>query len=124
LQDPGNMASPADLFKRALQAFQHGKLDDAERYFRQLLRKEPRHLPSLNILAIVLTTQKKYQEAEGYLQSALKLNATSDATFYNYGIVLKALARPEEAFERFTQALALNPGNADSWNNRGTVQSD
>jgi predicted O-linked N-acetylglucosamine transferase (SPINDLY family) len=118
------MASPADLFKHAVQSFQQGKLDDSARAFRQLLRKEPRHLPSLNILAIVLTTQKKYQEAEGYLQTALKLNSSSDATFYNYGIVLKALGRPEEALQRFSQALALNPGNADSWNNRGTVRND
>src|SRR4051794_13985110 len=118
------MAAPADLFKRAIQSFQQGKLEDSVRSFRQLLRKEPRHLPSLNILAIVLTTQKKYQEAEGCLQTALKLNTSSDATFYNYGIVLKALGRPEEALQRFSQALALNPGNADSWNNRGTVRSD
>jgi predicted O-linked N-acetylglucosamine transferase (SPINDLY family) len=118
------MAAPADLFKRAVQSFQQGKLDDAERYFRQLLRKEPRHLPSLNILAIVLTTLKKYREAEGFLLAALKINSSSDATFYNYGIVLKALGRPDEALQRFTQALALNAGNADSWNNRGTVRND
>ncbi|MEW6640005.1 MAG: tetratricopeptide repeat protein [Pseudomonadota bacterium] len=118
------MASPSDLFQRALAAFQQGRLDDAERPLRQLLRKEPRHLGGLNVLAVVLTAQKKYREAEPYLQTALKLNATSDATFYNYGVVLKALGRPEEAQERFSQALALNAGNADTWNNRGTVRNE
>jgi len=118
------MAAAAELFRRAVQSFQQGKLDDAERSFRQVLRKEPRHLPSLNILAIVLTTQKKYREAEPFLQTALKINSGSDATFYNYGIVLKALGRPEEALQRFTEALAINSGNADSWNNRGTVFND
>jgi predicted O-linked N-acetylglucosamine transferase (SPINDLY family) len=115
------MATAADLFRRAISAFQHGRLEEAERSFRQLLRKEPSHLAALNILAIVLTTLKKYAEAERHLRAALKINATSDATFYNYGIVLKALGRPEEALERFSQAIALNPGNAESWNNRGTV---
>ncbi len=115
------MASAADLFRRAITSFQQGRLEEAERSFRQLLRKEPRHLAALNILAIVLTAQKKYAEAEPYLLTALKINATSDATFYNYGIVLKALGRPEQALERFSQAIALNPGNAESWNNRGTV---
>lgn len=118
------MAAAADIFKRAVQTFQQGRLDESERHFRQLLRKEPRHLAGLNILAIVLTTLKKYQEAEGYLQAALKINASSDATFYNYGIVLKALGRPDEALQRFTQALAINPGNAESWNNRGTVLNE
>jgi predicted O-linked N-acetylglucosamine transferase (SPINDLY family) len=118
------MAAAAELFKRAVQAFQRGNLDDAERHFRQVLRKEPRHLPSLNILAVVLTTLKKYREAEPLLQTALKINAGSDATLYNYGIVLKALGRPEEALQRFGDALAINPGNADTWNNRGTVFND
>jgi protein O-GlcNAc transferase len=115
------MASAVDLFRRAITSFQQGRLEEAERSFRQLLRKEPGHLAALNILAIVLTTLKRYAEAERYLSAALKINATSDATLYNYGIVLKALGRPEEALERFSQAIVLNPGNAESWNNRGTV---
>src|SRR5947208_16318907 len=108
------MATAADSFKRAVQCFQQGRLDEAERYFRQVLRKEPRHLASLNILAVVLTGQKKYAEAEPYLQTALKLQPGSDATLYNYGIVLKALGRPEQALQRFTEALAINPNNAES----------
>jgi predicted O-linked N-acetylglucosamine transferase (SPINDLY family) len=118
------MATAADSFKRAVQCFQQGRLDEAERCFRQVLRKEPRHLASLNILAVVLTSQKRYAEAEPYLQTALKLQPGSDATLYNYGIVLKALGRPEEALQRFTQALAINPNNAESWNNRGTAMHD
>jgi predicted O-linked N-acetylglucosamine transferase (SPINDLY family) len=118
------MASATDLFRHALASFQRGQLDAAERGFRQLLRKDPKHLAALNILAIILTTSKNYGEAEKYLQAALRINATSDATFYNYGIVLKALGRPDEALERFSQALAINPGNADTWNNRGTVFND
>ena len=115
------MASAADLFRRAFSAFQQGRLEEAERAFRQLLRKEPRHLAALNLLAMVLTALRRYAEAERCLRSALSIDATSDATFYNYGIVLKALGRPQEAAERFSQAIALNSGNTESWNNRGTV---
>jgi predicted O-linked N-acetylglucosamine transferase (SPINDLY family) len=118
------MALAADLFRRAFSAFQQGRLDEAARAFRQLLRREPRHLAALNIQAMVLTAQKQYAEAERHLQMALKINAASDATFYNYGIVLKALGRPQEALEQFSQAVALNPANAESWNNRGTVFND
>src|ERR1700682_5352505 len=114
------MASPADLFRRAVSSFQQGRIGEAEHSLKQLLRKEPRHLAALNILAIVLTMSGKYADAERHLQSALKINSTSDATFYNYGIVLKALGRPDEALLRFGQAIAINPGNAETWNNRGT----
>jgi predicted O-linked N-acetylglucosamine transferase (SPINDLY family) len=118
------MATAADTFKRAVQCFQQGRLEEAERHFRQVLHKEPRHLASLNILAIILTTLKKYAEAEPHLQTALRLQPRSDATLYNYGVVLKALGRPEEALLRFTEALAINPSNAETWNNRGTVRHD
>jgi predicted O-linked N-acetylglucosamine transferase (SPINDLY family) len=115
------MASVAELFNRAMAAFQQGQLADAERAFRQLLRKEPRHPAALNLLAVVLVALKKFAEAEPHLLAALKLNASSDATFYNYGLVLKALRRPDEALRRFTEALAINPGNAETWNSRGAV---
>ncbi|WP_441230887.1 O-linked N-acetylglucosamine transferase family protein [Tardiphaga sp. 215_C5_N2_1] len=118
------MASPAELFQSAFAAFQQGRLQEAERGFSKFLRKDPKHFPALNILAIVLVALKRHAEAEPYLKAALRINATSDATFYNYGLVLKALNRPDEALQRFTEALALNPGNAETLNNRGTVLND
>jgi tetratricopeptide (TPR) repeat protein len=51
-------------------------------------------------------------------------NPRSDATLYNYGLVLKALKRPAEAIERFNAALAVNPAVAETWNNRGTAFND
>lgn len=118
------MASAAELFQGAVASFQHGRFVDAERDFRKVLRKDPNNLAALNILAVVLVTQKRYSEAEPYLRSALRINAVSDATLYNYGLVLKALGRPDEALQRFAESLAINPGNAEGWNNRGTVMND
>jgi predicted O-linked N-acetylglucosamine transferase (SPINDLY family) len=118
------MAAATELLKRAISCFQQGQLAEAERCFRQLLRKEPRHMVALNVLAVVLVTLGRHAEAEPYLQAALQVNPSSDATLHNYGLVLKALGRPDEALLRFTDALAVNPGNAETWNSRGTVLND
>jgi predicted O-linked N-acetylglucosamine transferase (SPINDLY family) len=118
------MAAAAELLQRAITCFRQGQLTEAERCFKQLLRREPKHLVALNVLAVVLVTLKRYAEAEPYLQAALKINSSSDATLNNYGLVLKALGRPDEAVLRFTEALAINPGNAETWNSRGTVLND
>ena len=118
------MAAAAELLKRAISFFQQGQLTEAERCFRQLLRKEPKHLVALNVLAVVLVTQKRYAEAEPCLKAALRINSSSDATLNNYGLVLKALGRPDEALQRFSEALAINPGNAETWNSRGTVLNE
>ncbi len=118
------MAPPTDLFQSAFAAFQQGRLGDAERDLRRILRKAPDHIGALNVLAIVYVTLKRHAEAEPHLKAALRLQPRSDVTLYNYGLVLKALNRPDEALQRFTEALALNPGNADTLNNRGTAFND
>jgi len=111
-------------FQRALAAFQAGNVKDAERLFKAVLRRQPKHVAALNLLGIVLTQLGRFAEAENYLRLALEEQANSDATLYNYGVVLKALNRPAEALERFSQALKINASVAETWNNRGTVFND
>jgi len=113
-----------DIFKQAMASFQSGRLNDAEQLFKKILQQQPKHIGALNILSVVLTLLEKYSEAERYVQSALKISSSSDATFYNYGLILKALKRPTEALERFSQALSINAAVAETWNNRGTIFND
>ncbi len=113
-----------DHLQRAVAALRNGKLDHAERLFKEILSKHPQHVAALNLIGVTLTQIGKYQDAEGYLRRALQVDSSSDATFYNYGIVLKALRRPADALKQFSQALALNPAVAETWNNRGTVLHD
>jgi protein O-GlcNAc transferase len=116
--------SPQETFQHALTAMQKGKADNAARLFKQVLQSQPRHVGALNLLCLLLTRLGRYEEAEIYARRALHESASSDATFYNYGIILKALKRPVEALEQFSQALKINPSVAETWNNRGTVFSD
>jgi protein O-GlcNAc transferase len=113
-----------DSFRQAIASFETGKLNDAERHFKEVLQRQPMHLGALNLLSVLLTRLERYPEAERYIKSALELNSNSDATLYNYGIILKSLKRPNEALERFSQALSLNATVAETWNNRGTIFND
>lgn len=119
------MATSTDnIFREAIGSFQAGKLNDAEKSLRKLLRKEPAHPLGLSVLGTILTSLGKYAEAERLLQSALKLNPNAQAALYNHGIALKALGRSGEALARFTQVLAISPNDPEAWSNRGTVQND
>jgi predicted O-linked N-acetylglucosamine transferase (SPINDLY family) len=113
-----------DSLKQAIASFQTGRLSDAERHFKEVLRHEPKHVAALNLLSVLLTHLGRCAEAEPYIKLALKLNSNSDATFYNYGLILKALNRPNEALERFSQALSINATVAETWNNRGTILNE
>jgi protein O-GlcNAc transferase len=113
-----------EAFQRASAALQAGRFEDAERSFKAVLRKQPRHVAALNLLGIALTQLGRFAEAETYLRKALNEYPNSDATLYNYGIVLKALNRHSEAVERFTQALTINPAATQIWHTRGLTLSE
>src|ERR1700733_7310688 len=117
-------ATDNEEFQRALSALQSGDAKEAELLFRAVLRAQPKHLPALNLLGILLMRSGRLTEAEDHFQLALAGQANSDATLYNYGLLLKRLNRPADAFDRFTQALKIDPSVAETWNNRGTVLGD
>jgi predicted O-linked N-acetylglucosamine transferase (SPINDLY family) len=119
------MISSADeMFRQGLSAMQARDVAAAEQAFRRTLQLQSRHIGALNLLTVLLTSLCRFEEAEHYARFALNENATSDVTLYNYGLILKALKRPAEALERFSQALKINPSVASTWNNRGTVLND
>src|SRR3954447_25910295 len=96
-------------FAKGWEALQGGRLAEAEKHFRAFLAKEPRHVPSLNLLTVVLMTSRRFADAEKYIARAVSIDQTSDASFYNYGLILSSQSKQREAIEQFTKALALNP---------------
>jgi predicted O-linked N-acetylglucosamine transferase (SPINDLY family) len=117
-------SSDSETFGRALGAFRSGNFSNAELNFKALLRSQPSHVGALNMLGVLLTLLKRYEEAESYIHRAIKIDARSDVSFYNYGIVLKNLKRPLEALGAFNKAIGIKPAVAETLNNRGTVLND
>jgi predicted O-linked N-acetylglucosamine transferase (SPINDLY family) len=114
----------AQIFAKAVAAFQSGRLDDAERDFKKFLRREPDHFGALNLYAALLIRSERFKEAEPILRKAISINSTSDKTFYNYGLVLKKLKKFDSALDAFSKSIAIDPYSAETWNNRGTVFND
>jgi len=113
-----------EVFQRALSVAQRGDTEAATGLFRRVLQLQPSHVGALNLLCLLLIRLGRLEEAESCALRALEQDASSDVTYYNYGIILKAQKRPGEALERFSQALKINPSVAETWNNRGTVFKD
>ncbi len=55
--------SSEDSFKQAIVSFQTGRLSDAERLFKEVLRHQPKNVATLNLLSVVLTITERYAEA-------------------------------------------------------------
>ena len=111
------------LLQKGMAALQSGRLRDAERCFRQAVEIAPRHFGALNLLTVALTGLERFDEAETIAERALRIDASSDATHYNYGTVLKHNNKLEQAIAAFDAALAINPRHVKALNNRGAVHS-
>ena len=118
------MTASDALLTQAIASFKAGRLEEAERQFKDVLAHEPQHIAGLNLLGMVLTAARKFDEAERTIRAAIAVSGHSDATHHNHGVVLKALGRPGPALAAFNKALALNPAAAGTWTMRGTVLSE
>ena len=118
------MSSAEKTFQDALGAFKLQSYEDADRLFRKFLKSHPSHVGALNLLTIVLIRMQRFAEAEPFIARAVKLDQSSDVSFYNYGIILRTLNKPQQALQQFSSALGLNAKASETWNNRGTAYND
>ena len=62
------------FFQRAFAAHQAGRLDEAEKSYRQALRHSPRDMETLYLLGTALGELGKSDDAIKYLKKSLKIN--------------------------------------------------
>jgi tetratricopeptide (TPR) repeat protein len=117
------MTNLGELLQKGMTALRGGRLGAAERSFRKAVEIAPRHFGALNLLTVALTGLERFGEAEVFAERALRIDASSDATHYNYGTVLKHNNKLEQAIAAFDAALAINPRHVKALNNRGAAHS-
>src|SRR3974390_344158 len=108
------MSEPKKIFQRAVGALNQGEFGEAERLFRRILRSQPDHIESLNLLTVVLMGTGRFAEAEPLSAKPISLNPGSDVAYYNFGLILKQLNKPAPALQQFNKALNLNPAVAET----------
>lgn len=104
----------ASALQTALKAHQAGRLEEAEKGYRQLLRREPRHTDALYLLAILLHQSGRTRDALEPL-AELTNRANVKAEHVNtLGDVHRALGEFDMAVSQFERALALKPGYVEA----------
>src|SRR5260370_38318585 len=112
------MGNVEETFQKAIKAMNSGKPLEAERLFKNVLKKLPDHTAALNLVTIVLVSMERYAEAEAFISKAIKLNQNSDASYYNYGLISKRLGKSQQTLAQFKKAICLNAQAPQTWNNR------
>ena len=85
------------LFQQALTLHQMGRLDEAERLYRQIMRADPRDYPSRCMLGRMRLEQGRNEEAEKLFEAAVKLDARAPQGLQGQGVSLLRLRRFREA---------------------------
>jgi hypothetical protein len=109
------MSGFADLmFQRAEQAYDQGRLAEAESVLRLLLGRSLREPHVIFLLGHLRLLQNDPAEAEALLRSAIELDGSHALAHENLGLALAALGRHREAREARLRAMELDPALAQA----------
>ena len=109
------------IFREALAHHQGGRLADAERLYRSILKAEPKHFDSLHLLGVVQAQSGRPGEALRHMDAAVKINPGVAPVLNNRGNILKDVGRLDDALASYDAAIAIRPDYADAHANRGHV---
>src|SRR5580700_1950527 len=108
-------------FQQAVAFHQQGRLDDAERLYRAVLRADASHFGSLHNLASLCTQRGEPADAIPLLQRALARQPNSTMAHVSLGNALHAMGRFEEAMACFERALSIDPYLPEAHHNSGNA---
>ena len=92
-----------------------GRLEEAEKLYRRILRHNPRNVDALRLLALIALQAGHDGEAESLLQQAHHTGARFRATRCSISAgCARSRIDTREALECFDRALALDPANAQA----------
>jgi tetratricopeptide (TPR) repeat protein len=107
------------LAQRALQAHQHGRLDDAARLYQDLLAQYPGNAIATHYLGLLAWQRGDRDEGERLMRAALAADATVGDFHNNLGLLLRDAGRLDEAIACFRDTLAADPRWTEAHNNLG-----
>jgi tetratricopeptide (TPR) repeat protein len=108
-------------FNQGVALHQQGRLAEAERVYREVLRQQPNHFDALHLLGVIAIQTRQTEQGIELITTAIKQNAKVADAHSNLANALMEAKRPEEALASYDRAIALKPDYAEAYNNRGNA---
>jgi tetratricopeptide (TPR) repeat protein len=109
------------LLEEAEELLRRGSIDEAKNKIQEELRRNPSSIEGYDLLGIVYTDEKDYQNALEAFQQALKLDPNSTRALNNLANLYVSENKLDLAEKEFRKVLRLEPGNRDGNYNLGLV---
>lgn len=115
------MSDVRSIFEQAVNLQLSGRLEEAERVFREVLTLAPDHADCHHLLGIVAAQQGRHEEAINLIQRALVLNGEHPVYLNNLAEVLRLQGRLEESLSQIKRVIELAPTFPDGHYGLGNV---
>ena len=100
---------------------QNGRLADAEKVYRRVLKADPDQFDALQLLGLLLHQKGESETGAELVARAVSIDPTHPAVCNNLGEIYRKLGRFVEAQAAFDMALAADPNFADAHYNVGIL---
>lgn len=112
---------PREVFAAGFRAHQAGRLDEAARAYRDVLRVLPDDFDARHLLGVIALQQDRLDEARDEITRALRANPRDAAAHGNLGTVHLRAGRLADARANFQEALRIQPRNVNALANLATA---
>lgn len=114
-----NMPTQNDLVIKAIEFQGFGQIAEATQLFTQILVSDPKNLPALYSLGVILTKEGAYTEALVFVDRFLALHQKYALAWFLRGAIMENLGRDKEVLENYENALKVDPKNVETLINQG-----
>jgi tetratricopeptide (TPR) repeat protein len=97
------------LFLLGTSLYQAGDIHEAEKVYKELLRREPRRVACLVNLGYLYQDSERFQEAEGMHRRALAVAPNDETALFGLALALQKGGKTEEAEQRWREFLKKHP---------------
>lgn len=98
-----------------------GNLDAAERVYREILGRQPRHFDAMHMLGVVRLQQRRTADGIALIRQAIAVNGEVASAHVNLGKAMIAERRPDEALACFDRAIALDDTSVEAHAHRADI---
>jgi len=113
-----------DTLANAVAHHQAGRLEQASRLYREILRIAPNQPDALHLLGLVAHQQGQHRRAVEWISRAVALNPNAPAFYSNLGAVYRVLGELDKAVGNCQRAVRIDPAHAQAHNNLGNALAD
>jgi tetratricopeptide (TPR) repeat protein len=105
-----------EQFQQALDFHRNGKLEDAEKIYREILAQHPQHPQAMHFLGVIALQVGRADAAIPLLENSVRLNAGVEAAG-NLAVAYRTVGRLADAKSLLLQVVNAAPQFADAWAN-------